>query len=172
MLNFGLSDDQRALIDVAKRFAKERIIPVAAECDRESRFPKDVFVAAHELGLVNASVPTEYGGPGMGELENALIAEQLAYGCTGIQTSMLANTLALTPIKQMARRLQIAWGLHCVETEDAQNLDDVAERACQIAYAQGFAKLGDRVVITAGLPLGTPGATNLLRVAYVTRKSA
>ena len=99
MLNFGLSDDQRALIDVAKRFAKERIIPIAAECDRESRFPKEVFVAAHELGLVNASVPAEYGGPGMGELENALIAEQLAYGCTGIQTSMLANTLALTPIK-------------------------------------------------------------------------
>jgi len=99
MLNFGLSDDQRALIDVAKRFTKERIIPIAAECDRDSRFPKDVFVAAHELGLVNASVPSEYGGPGMGELENALIAEQLAYGCTGIQTSMLANTLALTPIK-------------------------------------------------------------------------
>ena len=99
MLNYGLSDEQRALIDVAKRFTKERIIPVAAECDRESRFPKDVFVAAHELGLVNASVPTEYGGPGMGELENALIAEQLAYGCTGIQTSLLANTLALTPIK-------------------------------------------------------------------------
>ncbi|HET7540447.1 MAG TPA: acyl-CoA dehydrogenase family protein [Polyangiaceae bacterium] len=99
MLNFGLSDDQRALIDVAKRFSKERIIPIAAECDRESRFPKEVFVAAHELGLVNASVPSEYGGPGMGELENALIAEQLAYGCTGIQTSMLANTLALTPIK-------------------------------------------------------------------------
>jgi pyruvate kinase len=80
--------------------------------------------------------------------------------------------LALTPIKAMARRLTLAWGLHCVETEDAQNLDDVSERACQIAYAQGFAKMGDRVVITAGLPLGTPGATNLLRVAYVTRKSA
>ena len=79
--------------------------------------------------------------------------------------------LALTPIKAMARRLQLAWGLHCVETEDAQNLDDVSERACQIAYAQGFARMGDRVVITAGLPLGTPGATNLLRVAYVTRKS-
>lgn len=99
MLNFGLSDEQRALIDVAKRFTKERIIPVAAECDRESRFPKDVFEAAHALGLVNASVSTDYGGPGMGELENALIAEQLAYGCTGIQTSLLANTLALTPVK-------------------------------------------------------------------------
>jgi acyl-CoA dehydrogenase len=99
MLNFGLSDEQRALIDAAKRFTRERIIPVAAACDRESRFPKDVFEAAHELGLVNASVSTEYGGPGLGELENALIAEQLAYGCTGIQTSLLANTLALTPIK-------------------------------------------------------------------------
>ena len=99
MLNFGLSEEQRALVDVAKRFTLERIIPVAAECDRESRFPKDVFVAAHELGLVNASVGQEYGGAGLGELENALIAEQLAYGCTGIQTSILANTLALTPIK-------------------------------------------------------------------------
>ena len=96
-------------------------------------------------------------------------------GSTGLRAARerpQAPILALTPIKAMARRLQLAWGLHCVETEDAQNLDDVSERACQIAYAQGFAKMGDRVVITAGLPLGTPGATNLLRVAYVTRKSA
>jgi acyl-CoA dehydrogenase len=99
MLNFGLSDEQRALVDVAKRFARERIIPIAAECDRESRFPKEIFVAAHELGLVNMTVPAEYGGAGMGELDNALIAEQLAYACTGIQTSLLANSLALTPIK-------------------------------------------------------------------------
>ncbi len=62
--------------------------------------------------------------------------------------------LALTPSKAMARRLTLAWGLHCVETEDAHNLDDVSERACQIAFAQGFAKMGDRVVITAGLAAG------------------
>ena len=99
MLDFSLSDEQKALVDAARRFARERIIPVAAECDRESRFPRDVFEAAHELGLVNATVPAEYGGAGLGELDNALIAEQLAYGCTGIQTSLLANSLALTPIK-------------------------------------------------------------------------
>ncbi len=99
MLSFELSDEQKALVDTAKRFARERIAPVAAECDRDSRFPHDVFVAAHELGLVNATVPPEYGGAGLGELENALIAEQLAWGCTGIQTSLLANSLALTPIK-------------------------------------------------------------------------
>ena len=95
-------------------------------------------------------------------------------GSTGLRAARErpeAPILALTPIKAMARRLTLAWGLHCVETEDAHDLDDVSERACQIAFSQGFATVGDRVVITAGLPLGTPGATNLLRVAYVSKKS-
>jgi acyl-CoA dehydrogenase len=99
MLDFSWTDEQKALVEAARRFARERIIPIAAECDREARFPRDVFEAAHALGLVNATVSPDYGGAGLGELDNALIAEQLAYGCTGIQTSMLANTLALTPIK-------------------------------------------------------------------------
>lgn len=99
MVDFSLSDEHKALIDTAKRFAKERIIPVAADCDRESKFPHDVFKAAWEIGLVNPGIPEAYGGAGMGELENALITEQLAYGCTGIQTSITANQLALTPIK-------------------------------------------------------------------------
>src|SRR6187401_3300769 len=99
MLDFSLTDEQKALVETARRFSRERIIPIAAECDREARFPKDVFEAAHAVGLVNATVPPEYGGAGLGELDNALMAEQLAYGCTGIQTSMLANTLALTPVK-------------------------------------------------------------------------
>ena len=77
MLDFSLSDDQKALIDAARRFSRERIAPVAAECDREARFPKDVFVAAHELGLVNATVEPEYGGPGLHEMDNALIGERL-----------------------------------------------------------------------------------------------
>jgi acyl-CoA dehydrogenase len=99
VVDFSMSDEHKALIDTARRFTKERIIPVAAECDRDSKFPMDVFRAAWELGLVNPSVPAEYGGPGLGELENALITEQLAYGCTGIQTSITANQLALTPIR-------------------------------------------------------------------------
>lgn len=98
MLNFNLSEEQTALIETARRFTKERIIPIAAECDRESRFPMDVFKEAWELGLVNPTCPEAYGGAGLGELENALLAEEFAYGCTGIQTSILANGLALTPI--------------------------------------------------------------------------
>lgn len=99
MVDFSMSEEHKALSETARRFTKERIIPVAAECDRDSKFPMDVFKAAWEIGLVNPGVPEEYGGAGMGELENAIITEQLAYGCTGIQTSITANQLALTPIK-------------------------------------------------------------------------
>jgi acyl-CoA dehydrogenase len=99
MIDFELTEEQKALIDTARRFAKERIIPVAAECDRKSEFPRDVFKAAWEIGLVNPTLPAEYGGPGLSDLESAMITEELAYGCSGIQTSMTANTLGLTPIK-------------------------------------------------------------------------
>ena len=91
-------------------------------------------------------------------------------GSTGLRAARErpeAPILALTPSAQTARRLCLAWGLHCVTTEDAHDLDDVVERAAQIAYEEGFAKPGERIVITAGVPLGTPGATNLLRVAFV-----
>jgi acyl-CoA dehydrogenase len=99
MLDFSISEEHQQLIQMARRFAAERLIPVAAECDRESKFPMDVFKAAWEVGLVNVPVPAEYGGTGMGELENAMVTEELAYGCSGITTSILANGLALTPIK-------------------------------------------------------------------------
>jgi acyl-CoA dehydrogenase len=98
-MDFHLSEEHTALRDTARRFAKERIIPVAAECDRDAKYPMDVFKAAWEIGLVNPCVPEEFGGSGMGEFENALITEELAYGCAGIQTSITANQLALTPIK-------------------------------------------------------------------------
>ena len=99
MVDFSLSEEQKALVETARRFCKERIIPVAAQCDHESKFPMDVFKEAWEVGLINPTLPTEYGGNGMGELENTFITDELAYGCTGIQTSLLVNTLALTPIK-------------------------------------------------------------------------
>lgn len=55
-------------------------------------------------------------------------------------------------------------------TEDARDLDDLSDRAGRIAFREGFAQPGQRIVVTAGVPLGTPGATNMLRVAYVGRQ--
>jgi pyruvate kinase len=91
-------------------------------------------------------------------------------GSTGLRAAHErpeAPIIALTPSIETARRLCIVWGLHCVLTEDATDLDDVVERATEIAYREGFAKAGERIVITAGVPLGTSGSTNLLRVAFV-----
>jgi pyruvate kinase len=78
-----------------------------------------------------------------------------------------APIIALTPSLEISRRLSLVWGLHSVYTEDAQDLDDMVERAARIAFQEGFAKTGDRIVVTAGVPLRTPGATNMLRVAFV-----
>jgi acyl-CoA dehydrogenase len=99
VVDFSQSEEQQGLIEMARRFTKERITPIAAECDQKSVFPMDVFKEAWSIGLVNPTIPAEYGGAGMGELENTLICEELAYGCIGIETSFLANGLALTPIK-------------------------------------------------------------------------
>jgi pyruvate kinase len=75
--------------------------------------------------------------------------------------------VALSPSMATGRRLAVVWGVHCVVTEDAQDQDDMIDRACRIAFKEGFAKAGQRVIVVAGVPLGTPGATNMLRIAYV-----
>jgi len=75
--------------------------------------------------------------------------------------------LALTPIPATARRLALAWGIHCVLVPDAQSIEEMFSRAGEIACREGFAKAGDRILISAGIPIGTPGTTNLLRVATV-----
>lgn len=75
--------------------------------------------------------------------------------------------LALTPVQATSRRLALAWGVHCVLTDDVRDAADMVDRASRIAFQEGIAQRGQRIVVTAGLPFGTPGATNLLRVAYV-----
>ena len=82
-----------------------------------------------------------------------------------------APILGLTPILETARRLALAWGVHSVRTEDATGFADMTEKACHLALQQGFAKVGDRLVITAGVPFGTPGSTNTLRIAWVGGKA-
>ena len=96
-------------------------------------------------------------------------------GSTGLRVARErpdTPVIALTPIATTARRLALGWGLHCVLTADAENLDDMVARACRIAYQEGFAQPGQRIIITAGVPLGTPGATNMLRIAYIGKDGA
>jgi pyruvate kinase len=72
--------------------------------------------------------------------------------------------LAITPNIVTGRKLSAVWGVHCVVAEDARDQDDMVVRGGSIAFRDGFAKAGQRVIIVAGVPLGTPGTTNMVRI--------
>jgi pyruvate kinase len=91
-------------------------------------------------------------------------------GATGLRVARYRPPqpiLVLSTSKATARRLTIAWGLHCVLTEDPHSVADMVTRACRFAAQEGMAKLGDKLIVSAGLPFGTPGATNMLRIVRI-----
>jgi pyruvate kinase len=103
-------------------------------------------------------------------LQVAAIVCYTGSGSTGLRAARERPAMpivALTPRIDTGRRLALVWGLNCVLTEDAHDLDDMVDRACRLALKEGYAKLGERVVITAGVPLRTPGKTNMLRIAMI-----
>ncbi len=143
---------------------------IASQVERDPNYP----------GIINAQrTPPEATGADAISLAARQIAETLnlsaivcytSSGTTGLRAARerpSVPVLALSPIIETARRLSVVWGLHCVVTGDAEDLDDMVNRACRITVSEGFGKPGDRVIISAGVPLGTPGATNMLRIAYI-----
>ena len=103
-------------------------------------------------------------------LQSKVICAWTASGSTGLRIARerpRSSVLALTPVVATARRLALAWGVHAVVTVDARDERDMTDRACRHAYIEGFVRVGDRVIIVAGIPFGTPGATNNLRIAVV-----
>ncbi|MEW5742451.1 MAG: acyl-CoA dehydrogenase family protein [Myxococcota bacterium] len=97
-MNFSLSDDEKALQETARKFAREVMRPKAAHYDEASEFPKDIIRQAAELGLMNMTIPQAHGGMELSHQAQVVIAEELAWGCAGMATSMIANDLALLPI--------------------------------------------------------------------------
>ena len=97
-ISFGLSDEQKALRELARDFAAREIRAVAAEYDEQSTHPANVIAKAHDVGLMNPHVPEELGGPGLSAFEQILIGEELAWGCSGIATSIVANILGSLPV--------------------------------------------------------------------------
>ncbi|CAH0547145.1 unnamed protein product [Brassicogethes aeneus] len=97
-LFFGLSEEQKEFQELARKFTKEEIIPVAAEHDKTGKYPWEIVKKAHSLGLMNGGVEPEFGGIGLGILEGCIVAEELGYGCTGIMTALEANSLGQTPV--------------------------------------------------------------------------
>jgi acyl-CoA dehydrogenase len=97
-MDFKLSSTQKEYCELALKFAKQEMIPNAAHHDEQCLFPKELMQKAFSMGLLNTCIPEEFGGAGLTNMDSVLISESLAYGCMGMNTSFMANDLALLPI--------------------------------------------------------------------------
>lgn len=97
-ISFDLNDEQKQMQDVARKFAREEIAPKAPHYDKTGEFPHDLFKKAWEVGLINLSIPKEIGGVDSPILDECIIGEEVAWGCTGISTALTATGLGQTPV--------------------------------------------------------------------------
>ncbi len=97
-LNFQLNDDQKMLRDLARDFVRKEFMPKVEHHDVTGEWPTEIFNKAMEVGLVNLNIPEEYGGMGASVLEECIVGEEFAYGCTGLSTALGVNQLAALPI--------------------------------------------------------------------------
>ncbi|TKC45193.1 hypothetical protein EI555_003784, partial [Monodon monoceros] len=92
------TEQQKEFQATARKFAREEIIPVAAEYDKTGEYPVPLIKRAWELGLLNTHIPESCGGLGLGTFDSCLITEEMAYGCTGVQTAIEGNSLGQMPV--------------------------------------------------------------------------
>jgi acyl-CoA dehydrogenase len=159
-LDFALSEEQKALVATAREFTRKEIIPVAARYDESGEFPHEVFRRAWETGLMNAEVPEAYGGVGLPCLDHCLMQEEIAFGCTGINTSLIANNLGALPLfiagtdeqkKKFLGRLtsELCFAAYCCSEPDAGS--DVAGLSTRVTrHGSDYVLDGQKRWITNG----------------------
>ena len=124
-------------------------------------------------GIINGARPDAEATGADAIAETVDLAALVCWTASGSTALRVARerpgplTIGISPNITTGRRLAVVWGVHCVVDEDAHDQEDMIDRACRIAFREGFAKAGQRIIVVAGIPLGTPGATNMLRIAYV-----
>jgi len=97
-LDFNFTPEQKALQKEVREFVKEEILPNTAEWDEKDHFPMELMKKAFKRGFMNVRIPKEFGGRGLGLIEETIITEEIAYGSVGISTSMNVNGLGCEPI--------------------------------------------------------------------------
>lgn len=98
MIDFSLTEEHKALQNMSREFAQKEMKPNAARYDRGDEFPQEIIQKAFEAGFITCNIPEAFGGGGLSDFEIALISEELAAGCAGMFTTMMASSLAFTPI--------------------------------------------------------------------------
>ena len=98
MIDFSLTEEQIALQEMSREFAEKEMRPNAAKYDKGEEFADDVMKKAFEVGFLTCTIPREYGGGGLSDVDTVIISEELAAGCAGMYTTMMVNALAYTPL--------------------------------------------------------------------------
>jgi acyl-CoA dehydrogenase len=158
MIDFSLTEEQVQLQELARKFAREEIIPKAAHHDQTGEFPREIVKKVWDIGLMNTHVPAEYGGAGLGVLDGCILTEEFAYGCTGIATAMEANSLAAAPVivagneeqkKEFLGRLtkEPLFAAYCV-TEPGAGSDVVGIRTTAKRVGDDYVINGEKMWIT------------------------
>ena len=143
---------------------------IAEEVENEAIYPPSLHVLHTEPQATGADAIAAAARQVAETLDLAAIVCWTSSGATAMRVARerpKPPIVAISPMVAAGRKLSLIWGIHCVVAEDARDQDDMVERACQISVRDGFAKAGQRVIVVAGVPLGTPGATNMMRVAFV-----
>uniref|UniRef100_A0A8C2KQW5 Medium-chain specific acyl-CoA dehydrogenase, mitochondrial n=1 Tax=Cyprinus carpio TaxID=7962 RepID=A0A8C2KQW5_CYPCA len=131
--SFELTDQQKEFQEVARKFAREEIVPAAPSYDRSGEYPFPLIKRAWELGLMNGHIPEDCGGMGLGIFDACLITEELAFGCTGVQTAIEANSL----------------GAYCV-TEPGAGSDVAGIKTRAVKKGDEYVVNGQKMWITNG----------------------
>lgn len=160
MAIFELTEDQKNLQETARAFARNEMMPLAAEYDQSGKYPIEIIKKAHEVGLLGLGIPTEYGGMGLSLLDQVIVNEELSYGCSGMQTAIGAIDLAVGPVliagnedqlntfvKPITERPVIA--AYCV-TEPGAGSDVQNIRTTVKPTSDGYIINGEKMWITNG----------------------
>ena len=141
---------------------------IAAEVERDPTY-QGVIANQRQPPEATGADAIAHAARAMAEdLDMAAIVCWTATGATALRVARerpKPPILALTPHVATARRLALVWGVHALVVEDLRDLDVLVERSAVTAFDEAFAAAGDRLLVVAGVPLGTPGATNMLRIA-------
>ncbi len=143
---------------------------IAEEVERDPLYPAIIAAQRPDPEPTGADAIAFATRTSAETLDLKAVVAWTASGSTGLRIARerpRMPILALTPNVDAARRLALVWGIHPVVTDDARDVDDMAERACTTCFSEGFAGTDDRIIIVAGVPFGSPGATNMMRLAFI-----
>ncbi|XP_029654650.1 medium-chain specific acyl-CoA dehydrogenase, mitochondrial [Octopus sinensis] len=158
--SFSLTEDQKDMQQLARKFAREEIMPIAAHHDKTGEYPWDIVKKVFDLGLINTHIPKEYGGLGLGIADSCITTEELAYGCTGIQTAIEANSLGQVPVilagndaqkkKYLARMLEEPLMCAYCVTEPGAGSDVAGIKTKAVKKGNEYVINGQKMWITNG----------------------